>query len=208
MTSIRERNRQLILDSAAAEFAETGFAATKIQDVAARAAVPKSNVFYYFLSKEDLYCQVLLSVVEPSLEASALLREEDDDPQEALAAFIRAKLRINQDMPRAAKVFASEMLLGAPRLPRHSLEQLNAETRRHILCLQGWMARGLLAPVAVQHLLLTLWASTQAQACFDWQTSRITGKDEPDARDFDAAAETITRLVVQGTAPTHAGMLV
>ena len=74
MTSIRERNKRLILRAASEEFADKGFAATKTSDIAARAGLPKPNVYYYFQSKENLYRCVLESIVEPLLQASAPFR--------------------------------------------------------------------------------------------------------------------------------------
>ncbi len=52
MSTIRERNKELILRAASEEFADKGFAATKTSDIAAKAGLPKPNVYYYFKSKE------------------------------------------------------------------------------------------------------------------------------------------------------------
>jgi len=202
MTSIRERNRRLILRAASEEFAEKGFAATKTSDIAARAGLPKPNVYYYFQSKENLYRCVLESVVEPLLQASAPFRE-DDEPSEALRSYIRSKVKISQELPHASKVFASELMHGAPHLPKEYLDELNAQAQRNIACLQAWIDRGLLAPVDPHHLLFTIWAATQTYADFDWQISMVTGKTSLSDADFEAATDTITRLVLRGTAPDN-----
>ena len=89
MSSIRARNQQLILAAASEEFAANGFDATQTRDIAARAGVPKANLYYYFQSKENLYGKVLLGFVEPLLEASAVLRESDD-PLIGLRAYVAA----------------------------------------------------------------------------------------------------------------------
>lgn len=122
MTSIRERNKRLILRAASEEFADKGFAATKTSDIAARAGLPKPNVYYYFQSKENLYRCVLESIVEPLLQASAPFRVEDD-PLLALPAYIRSKIRISRELPHASKVFASEIMHGAPHLPKEYLDE-------------------------------------------------------------------------------------
>ena len=114
MSSIRERNRDLILRAASEEFAEKGFAATKTSDIAAKAGLPKPNVYYYFKSKENLYREVLESIVEPLLQASAPFNQAGH-PYEVLTAYIRSKIRISRDLPYASKVFASEIMHGAPR---------------------------------------------------------------------------------------------
>ena len=65
MSSIRERNKEKILRAASEEFADKGFAATKTSDIAAKAGLPKPNVYYYFKSKDNLYREVLESIIEP-----------------------------------------------------------------------------------------------------------------------------------------------
>ena len=96
MSAIRVRNEQLILAAASEEFAANGFDATQTRDIAARAGVPKANLYYYFQTKENLYSKVLLEFVEPLLEASAALRESDD-PMIGLRAYIAARIRIARE---------------------------------------------------------------------------------------------------------------
>src|SRR3546814_2427020 len=78
MSTIRERNKELILRAASEEFADKGFAATKTSDIAAKAGLPKPNVYYYFKSKENLYREVLESIIEPILQASTPFNADGD----------------------------------------------------------------------------------------------------------------------------------
>ena len=197
MSSIRERNRDVILRAASEEFAEKGFAATKTSDIAARAGLPKPNVYYYFKSKENLYREVLESIVEPLLAASAPFNQPGH-PSEVLTAYIRSKIRISRELPYASKVFASEIMHGAPHLSPERTAQLNAQAAHNIACIQGWIDQGLMAPIDPSHLLFSIWAATQTYADFDWQISTVTGKNRLDEADYDAAADTIIRLVLKG----------
>ena len=197
MTRIRERNRELILRAASQEFADKGFAAAKASDIAARAGVPKPNVYYYFKSKEGLYREVLHSIVQPLLQASAPFNPEGN-PREVLTAYIRAKVKISRDLPHASKVFASEIMHGAPHLPQDLVEALNAQARHNIGCLQQWVDRGLMAPMDPHHLMFSIWAATQTYADFDWQIATVTGKAQLSVDDYEAATETITTLVLKG----------
>ncbi len=197
MSSIRERNKGLILRAASEEFADKGFAAAKTSDIAAKAGLPKPNVYYYFKSKENLYLEVLESIVEPLLQASAPFNQPGR-PAEVLRNYIRSKIRISRDHAYASKVFASEIMHGAPHLTAEQTEQLNNQARHNIGCLQGWIDEGLMAPVDPHHLLFSIWAATQTYADFDWQISVVTGKSSLDDSDYDAAAETIIRLVLKG----------
>lgn len=197
MSSIRERNKELILHAASEEFAEKGFAATKTSDIAARAGLPKPNVYYYFKSKENLYREVLESIVEPLLEASAPFNQPGQ-PADVLPAYIRTKIRISRDHACASKVFASEIMHGAPHLSPERIAQLNAQAAHNIACIQRWIDQGLMTRIDPHHLLFSIWAATQTYADFDWQISTVTGKAQLDDADYDAAAETIIRLVLKG----------
>ncbi|MBP5077570.1 TetR family transcriptional regulator C-terminal domain-containing protein, partial [Pseudomonas chlororaphis] len=48
------------------------------------------------------------------------------------------------------------------------------------------------------HLMFSIWAATQTYADFDWQISVVTGKTKLDESDYEAAAQTIIRLVLKG----------
>ena len=202
MSSIRERNKALILRAASEEFADKGFAAAKTQDIASKAGVPKPNVYYYFKSKENLYREVLESIIEPIMQASTPFNAEGD-PEEVLSAYIRSKVRISRDLPFASKVFASEIMHGAPHLSPRQVEQLNVQARHNIACIQRWIDKGRIAPVDPHHLMFSIWAATQTYADFDWQISVVTGKAKLDENDYEAAAQTIIRLVLKGCAPDN-----
>lgn len=88
MSTIRERNKELILRAASEEFADKGFAATKTSDIAAKAGLPKPNVYYYFKSKDNLYREVLESIIEPILAASTPFNPQGE-PSVVLSNYIR-----------------------------------------------------------------------------------------------------------------------
>ena len=200
MSRIRQHNQHLILAAASAEFAAKGFDATQTRDIAARAGVPKANLYYYFQSKENLYAKVLLGFVEPLLEASAVLRESDD-PVVGLQAYIAARIRIAREHPHIAKVLSGELLLGGRQLPEECRDLLYAEAQRNVECLRSWIERGLLAPVDPEHLMLFIWSATRTYTNLGWQMAHITGQQTPQDEDYAMAAATITRLVLGGVVP-------
>jgi TetR/AcrR family transcriptional regulator len=197
MSSIRERNKALILSAASEEFADKGFAASKTSDIAAKAGLPKPNVYYYFKSKANLYREVLESIIEPILQASTPFNR-DGVPAEVLSGYIRSKIRISRDLPFASKVFASEIMHGAPHLTLEQVGQLNQQAKHNIDCVQAWIDSGQIAPLDPHHLMFTIWAATQTYADFDWQISTVTGKAKLEDSDYEAAAQTIIRLVLKG----------
>ncbi|MGO1246238.1 MAG: TetR/AcrR family transcriptional regulator [Oceanisphaera sp.] len=197
MSRIRAKNEEVIIRAASRVFAEHGYAATKTAAIAQLAELPKPNIYYYFGSKEKLYRAVLESITEPLLAASDPFIQHQD-PVLALTAYIKSKLMISKHYPYASKVFASEIMHGAPHLPQDIIERLSEQTRTLSAKLNDWMNQGLLEAVDAQHLLFAIWASTQTYADFNWQITMTLGKEELDDHDFELAAQQITQLVLGG----------
>ncbi|PKN31068.1 MAG: TetR/AcrR family transcriptional regulator [Deltaproteobacteria bacterium HGW-Deltaproteobacteria-21] len=74
---IPEEKRQRVLREAARLFAERGFSATDVAELAKRAGVSKGSLYTYFESKEDLY----LHVCEDGLARSRSAVYGEMDPQ-------------------------------------------------------------------------------------------------------------------------------
>ncbi|MNT62618.1 HTH-type transcriptional regulator RutR [compost metagenome] len=55
-----------------------------------------------------------------------------------------------------------------------------------------------MAKIDPHHLMFSIWAATQTYADFDWQIATVTGKPSLDDDDYEAAAQTIIRLVIKG----------
>jgi TetR/AcrR family transcriptional regulator len=55
-----------------------------------------------------------------------------------------------------------------------------------------------MAKVDPHHLMFSIWAATQTYADFDWQIATVTGKTSLSDEDYEAAAQTIIRLVIKG----------
>ena len=199
MSRIRAKNEEIIIRAASRVFAENGYAATKTAAIAELAELPKPNIYYYFGSKEKLYRAVLESITEPLLAASAPFIEYQD-PVQALTFYIKSKLMISKDYPYASKVFANEIMHGAPHLPADIIERLSEQTRTLTTKLNDWMAQDLMAAVDAHHLLFAIWSSTQTYADFNWQITMALGKEELDEQDFARAAQLITQLVIGGCA--------
>ncbi len=197
MATIRERNKRLIIKTACQVFADKGFAATKTSEIAEQAGLPKANIYYYFKSKEALYRAVLDSVIEPLLQANSYIYDQDE-PARALQDYIRAKIRISREHADASKVFANEIMHGAPHLSSQHREQLKTEADASVARIQRWVDEGRMAPVDPQHLMFVIWASTQTYADFDWQIMQITGRKKLAAQDYDIAARLITDMVLKG----------
>ena len=67
-----------ILDAALGVFAEKGFAAAKLTEIARRAGVSKAALYLYFETKEDLFRAAVRGLVAPNLAAIAAALEASE----------------------------------------------------------------------------------------------------------------------------------
>src|ERR1700749_3379160 len=81
-----------IIAAALEVFAERGFAAARLDDIAARAGVSKGALYLYFATKEDLFHAVVSEAVAPNLEAVQAAAETYDGDFAALARMLVANL--------------------------------------------------------------------------------------------------------------------
>src|SRR6218665_3343676 len=147
-----ENKRDAILEAALDLFSRYGLHGTSVDDIAARADVSKSNLLYYFSSKEALYVALLRDLLVLWM-APLRAFSADQDPVEAIQAYIRLKLINSRDRPEASRLFCLEMIQGAPLL-RDELEQMVrrvVEEKSDVV--RAWVASGRLAPVDPDHLI-------------------------------------------------------
>ena len=83
----RKESRPAELLAAALEFfVERGYAATRLDEVAARAGVSKGTLYLYFPSKEDLFKAVVRETIVPQIDQ---MRRSVDRPEAASADLVR-----------------------------------------------------------------------------------------------------------------------
>jgi len=202
---IRVRNRARILQAAEEVFAEQGYRGATTAAIAERAGLPKANVHYYFGTKEALYRAVLDDILALWLGELDRLTE-DSDPAEALADYIRAKVRHSRERPLASRVYANEMIRGAKHTGDFLKNDLKTLVTRKSHVLESWAAQGKIEPVDPVHLFSIVWAATQHYADFEVQVSALVGRRQLAGKDFDAAAETIVRMVLRGCGLDYEGV--
>jgi TetR/AcrR family transcriptional regulator len=198
--SIRAENERVILEAAEAIFAAAGFKGATTAAIAARAGVPKANLHYYFPTKAALYRAVIERVLTAWLAAASSF-DESDDPREALARYIGAKMDLARSMPLSSRVWATEIMRGAPVIQDFldtALAQWVAERSRIV---QRWIAEGKLRPNEPKYLFYMIWATTQhyANAAHE-MTSLENGRPLSD-RQFEAAKRQVIETIIAGLAP-------
>ncbi|CBJ46071.1 HTH-type transcriptional regulator rutR [Erwinia amylovora Ea644] len=189
--------RSAILAAALEFFSQYGIHGTTLDKVAERAGVSKTNLLYYFPSKEELYIAVLKDLLDVWLTPLRALRP-DQPPLDAIRNYIRLKLEVSRDYPQASRLFCLEMLQGAPLLKAELAGGLRDLVEEKTAVIEAWMLQGELSAVQPQHLIFMLWATTQHYADFATQVQAITGQTLMDEHFFNQTVENVQRMVVEG----------
>jgi TetR/AcrR family transcriptional regulator len=194
---IRRENEARILEAAERVFAAKGFDGATTAAIAAAAGLPKANVHYYFPTKEAIYRAVLDRVLKLWLAAFDPTAA-GDDPTAVLGAYVAAKMRHSREHPAASRVFAMEVIRGAPVIRGFLAGELALWVDRQAAVMRRWMEEGRMDRVDPVHLLFLIWAATQTYADFEAQICAVTGKARQTRQDYEHATATLTRIVLKG----------
>ena len=194
---IRQENERLILKAAKKVFAEGGFGGATMQLIADMAGLPKANLHYYFATKEELYRKVVQQIFEIWLHAADVF-DNAPGPVEGIGAYIDAKMEISRRHPEGSKVWASEVMHGAPVIQDYLETTLRDWTKGRSRLIQKWVDAGKMDPINPEHLLYMLWATTQHYADFGHQIETLNGGKPLSDRQWKEAKEGVKRVILRG----------
>ncbi|MEQ8306382.1 MAG: TetR family transcriptional regulator C-terminal domain-containing protein [Hoeflea sp.] len=203
-TRIQIENQERILDAALEVFSERGFRGATIDQIAEQAGMSKPNLLYYFRRKKDMYEALITRLLDTWLEP---LRELDGngDPLPELQSYIRRKLEMSRDFPRESRLFANEILQGAPHIHKLLETELKPLVDDKAEVIRGWVKQGVINPVDPRHLIFSIWSTTQHYADFDIQVRVILGPDRGGDGRFEDAARYLEALFLDGLRPAGVG---
>ena len=182
---IQQRNRRRILDAALDVFSQHGYRGATLDQIAEAAGLSKPNILYYFDGKEEIHITLLNQLMETWLDPLVTL-DADGDPLQEILNYVQRKLDMARELPRESRLFAGEILQGAPRMAPHLESDLKPLFDDKCEVIQAWMDAGYLARVDPRHLIFSIWATTQHYADFDAQVSVLLRGD----KNQQAGAET------------------
>ncbi|ETX16067.1 TetR family transcriptional regulator [Roseivivax halodurans JCM 10272] len=198
---IQTRNRKRILDAALEVFSSEGFRGSTLDQIADQAGMSKPNVLYYFESKEAIHTDLLSALMTEWLAPLEAL-EDDGDALEAMMGYILRKLEMSYDMPRESRLFANEILRGAPRMGNQLEGGLKPLFDEKCALIKRWSAAGRIAPVDPEHLIFSVWAVTQHYADFEAQLAVLAPETEDTrARAFAHVDHLFRTLLAPGGSP-------
>lgn len=197
---IRRRNQELILQAAADEFVKHGYKGTSVQAIADRVNLPKANILYYFKSKTGLYkalLQDILTLWNEGFSESAI----DSSPQAVLRNYIVGKMRYSRTHPQESKIFAQEIIQGAPVIRDEIQFPVVNWAAGKASVINAWVEQGLIRPVDPLHLLFLIWGATQFYADFDTEIQLIKGAPMSE-EEFEQAQQFLVDMILRGLAVT------
>jgi len=197
-TRIQRAKTEAILEAALEVFSTRGFRGATLDQVAEAAGISKPNLLYYFASKEEVHRVLLDRLLDTWLEPLRRI-DPDGEPQAEIRAYVLRKLEMARDYPRESRLFANEVLQGAPRIADALAGPLRALVDDKAGAIRAWAAAGRIAPVDPHHLIFSIWAATQHYADFDVQVRAVLGRDD-DGR-FDDAAGFLDHVFTRALAP-------
>lgn len=184
LTRIQRQRTDIILEAALDVFSDFGFRGSTIDMIAKRAKLSKPNILYYFDNKEAIHLTVLAKLLETWLAPLHAINK-DNDPIDEICKYIEQKLNMARDFPRESKLFANEILQGAP----HVLPELQGALRdlvaQKVKIIEAWSKDGKIVQVDPHHLFFSIWATTQHYADFDIQVRSVLDDNNKDP--FDTA---------------------
>ena len=198
-TRIQEAKEEQILEAALDVFSRHGFRGATIDEIAEVAGMSKPNLLYYFRTKEAMHRALIERVLDTWLDP---LREFDDkgNPASEIRSYIRRKLEMARDYPRESRLFANEILQGAPRIA-DELDDLKKLVDEKAKVISRWIERGKLTKVDPYHMIFSIWATTQHYADFDAQVCTVLGPKRSGEGRFEDAARYLDQLFLGGLKP-------
>lgn len=192
---IQLRNRKRILDAALEVFSQFGYRGATLDQIAKEAGLSKPNILYYFDGKEAIHVALLNTLMETWLDPLAELNPAGD-PLEEVLSYIHRKVQMSREFPRESRLFANEILQGAPRMKPHLLSGLKPLVDEKSTLLQDWMDQGKLARVDPRHLLYSIWATTQHYADFEVQVGILSAAEKDPLEGAEAYLDTMFRKLL------------
>ena len=195
------QKRQQLLAAALDVFSLYGFNGASLDEIAQIAEMHKSNIFYYYENKEALYVEVLTTVMQKWLAPLQAL-EAELEPVEALTHYLMTKIETAKTQPKASRLFALEVIQGAPHILPILKGPLKKLFKRKAKVISNWQEQGKIsAQIDPELLIINIWGMTQNYADFNTQIEMVTGKSLRNKSMYQRMVEHTIHMVLYGVIP-------
>lgn len=196
-TRIQAINRRLILDAALDVFSAYGFRGSTVDQIAEKAGMSKPNLLYYFPRKQNIYVTVLEETLTEWLGPFESINPQGD-PLDELRRYIVRKLELSAKRPEASRLFANEILHGAPAITDFLKGHLKDLVDEKAAVIHRWIEEKRIAPIDPYHLIFTIWAVTQHYSDFSVQVAAVLGKRTRAPDFYEQTARSLSTIILDG----------
>ena len=164
--------RAEILATAERRFAEQGFEATRLEDIAADVGIRRAAIFYYFRDKHELYTEVLAEVFRGSLATLPSGGTVAERLEAALIGWIDYVAR----RPSVARLILREAANAQPGVESASVRAGRVPVEMFRKLIEEGVASGELKPLADPHRFISLMGATTVFhfAAMPWLTVDVS----------------------------------
>jgi TetR/AcrR family transcriptional regulator len=124
--------------------------------------------------------------------------EPNEGPKVAIEKFIAAKVRMSFKHPEASKIYAMEIIQGAPHLKEYARTYQRQWVREKAKLFQQWIDSGEMVNVDPVHLIFLIWSSTQHYADFETQILTIMNQADFEEHDVEQVITFLSDIILRG----------
>ncbi len=191
-----------ILEAAADEFAESGYAGARMDLIARRAGVNKATLYYQLGDKQALYEEILQRVFSEAADRLEAETASADSPEAKLRSFIRNMTRTVASHRHFAPIMLREVAGGGKTLPDSILREMSRILRLlgAIVSERGEAPPFVSVPPFILHFMITGTALLfKTSEPIRERIGALIGEFESDGPpDPDTIADTIERIILDG----------
>ena len=194
---VRELNQNKILEAAEVVFAQYGFKGATTDKISKQAKLPKANIHYYYKTKENLYRKVLEHILNEWMDAAKVF-DDFAEPKLALTKYVESKMNYSRTRPHASKVWANEIIHGAPVVGTFLETTLKQWLEDRIEVILEWIGAGKINPVDPRAFIYMIWSITQHYADFERQIEILNHGKKLSDEEFELKTQQVTKFILAG----------
>ena len=194
---IREANEIKIMEAAELVFAKYGFKGATTDEISKQAELPKANIHYYYKTKANLYQCVLERILKEWMEAAEAF-DQYEEPKVALTKYVESKMEYSRKRPHASKVWANEIIHGAPIVGTFLETTLKQWLDDRIEIIKSWIVANKIKNVDPTAFIYFIWSVTQHYADFEKQIFILNKDKSYSDEEFEKKVKQVIQFVLAG----------
>ncbi len=192
---VRDSNQKKILSAAEDVFAQFGFKGATTEKIAKLTGIPKANLHYYYKTKAILYQELLEKILNEWMEAAEVF-DDIEEPRLALTKYVRSKMQYSRNRPQASKVWANEIIHGAPVVGSFLETTLKRWLEDRTRIIKKWIEQGKIHSLDPTAFIYMIWSVTQHYADFEQQIKILNHRKSYTDEEFELKTQQVIKFVL------------